>query len=87
MNNDKNPTNRDNAVVNNDEERGLNETGKYENARNNYQNNEPLKENNDIENSSTNAVDDDISPLENGRQKTPGSNGAFPVGAFDTGKD
>lgn len=87
MNDDKNPTNRDNAAVNNDERRGLNETGKYENLRNSYQNNEPLKENDDVENTNTNAVDDDISPLENGRQKTPESNGAFPVGAFNTGKD
>lgn len=34
----------------------------------------------------TNDVDDDIKVLEHGKQKHPGSNGAFPVGAFDTSK-
>ncbi len=87
MNNDKNPTNTDNAVTNNDERRGLNENEKYENSRNNYENNEPLKETENDKNSNTNAVDEDIAPLENGPQKNPGSNGAFPVGAFDTSKD
>lgn len=87
MNNDKNPTNTDNAVINNDEQRGLNENEKYEDSRNNYQNDEPLKERESAKNTSSNAVDDDIAPLENGPQKNPGSCGAFPVGAFDTGKD
>lgn len=88
MNNDKNPTNRDNGVINNDESRGLNESAKYENARNNYENNEPvLNENDTAPTTNSDEVNDDISPLENGPQKKPGSSGAFPVGAFDISKD
>lgn len=69
MNNDKNPTNRDNSVIN-DESRGLNESAKYENARNNYENNEPvLNENDTAPTTNFDEVNDDISPLENGPQK------------------
>jgi hypothetical protein len=88
MDNDKNPTNRDNSVINNDKSRGLNEIDKHENARNNYENSEPsVNQSDDIAPADLNAVNDDISPLENGPQKKPGSSGAFPVGAFDTSKD
>jgi len=88
MNNDKNPTNTGNSAINSDERRGLNESANFENAKNNYQNNEPtLNENDNTITEKSNAVDDDISALENGHQNTPGANGAFPVGAFDTSKD
>ncbi|MGI8634805.1 MAG: hypothetical protein ACR2KZ_05320 [Segetibacter sp.] len=90
MNNDKNPTNRDNSVTNNDESRGLNENSVYENARNDYKNDEPtVDEKDNTTNPATikNEVDEDIRALEGGPQKHPGSSGAFPVGAFDTSKD
>jgi hypothetical protein len=88
MNNEKNEMNSNESVFNNDERRGLNESANYENARNNYQNTEPtLNEGNNPDTKNTNEVDDDIRPLENGHQNKPGSNGAFPVGAFDTSKD
>ncbi len=87
MNNDNKQAKTNNSAFSHDEERGLNEDVHYENARNNYQNDEPLKEKENAKNGSFNAVDEDIAALENGPQKNPGSSGAFPVGAFDTSKD
>ena len=86
MNNDKNPTNSDNSVINSDERRGLNESANIENARNDYQNKEALTNNSSPE-TNTNEVDEDIRALEGGPQKHPGSSGAFPVGAFDQSKE
>ena len=87
MNKNNNDSKRNDAAISNDERRGLNEDAHFENAKNDYQNNEPVVEdNNKAGSKNLNAVDDDISALENGPQKTPGSSGAFPVGAFDTSR-
>ena len=88
MNDHNNESKRNDAAITNDERRGINEDANYENARNVYENTEPVQdENKDSGNTPTNAVDEDIAALENGPQKHPGSNGAFPVGAFDTSRD
>lgn len=88
MNNDNNQSKMSDSAINSDERRGLNEDADFENAKNDYQNNEPVLDvNKDEGNTISNDVDDDIRALENGPQKHPGSNGAFPVGAFDTSRE
>lgn len=91
MNNENNEPTKDNLSFKTDEDRGLNESGAYKDAQNDYQNDQPTKaggDSNDASNTEVrNEVDEDIRALEGGPQKHPGSSGAFPVGAFDISKE
>lgn len=47
MNNESKPSKANNDTFKNDESKGLNEDVHYENAKNNYENDEPVKEKNE----------------------------------------
>jgi hypothetical protein len=74
-------------TLNSEEKRGLNESETYEDAKNDYQNGgEGVEGIAGVPNTNAEAHPELDTPGTHS-QDTPGSSGAFPVGAFDISKD
>jgi hypothetical protein len=81
-------------TLNSEEKRGLNESETYEDAKNDYQNGGEgvegiagVPNTNAAADAATGEAHPELDTPGTHSQDTPGSSGAFPVGAFDISKD